>query len=96
MNRANRRSLRTIAQLIVSAGFTALVSVVAEGLTPFQAGVTLAAAQVAVTWAQNFLEGKELVPEFLPPSPPEVRANEVVSANERYIRARLSTDTRNP
>lgn len=73
MTRANRRALRTLAQLVVSAGFTGIVAVIVQGLTATQAGAVLAASQLAVTWAHNFLEGRDLLPELLPPKPPAVQ-----------------------
>jgi hypothetical protein len=74
MTRANRRALRTLAQLVVSAGFTAAVAAVVQGLSATQAGAVLAASQLAVTWAQNYLEGAGFVPELLPAPHPEAPA----------------------
>lgn len=91
MNRANRRALRTLAQLVVSAGFTAAVAVIVQGLTATQAGLVLAGAQLVVTWGQNYLEAKDLVPELLPPAPAEA-----ITANERYITGRLADERRHP
>lgn len=83
MTRANRRGLRTLAQLVVSGGFTALVAALSAGLSPWQVGIVLACSQLAVTWGQNFLEGRELVPELLAPTAP---------APETWVEARLRTD----
>ena len=91
MNRANCRALRTLAQLVVSAGFTAAVAVIVQGLSATQAGAVLAGAQLVVTWGQNWLEAHDLVPELLPPAPAEAAAD---TANERYIASRLRTDER--
>jgi hypothetical protein len=93
MNRANRKALRTLAQLVVSAGFTAAVAIIVQGLTAAQAGAVLAVSavsQLVVTWGQNYLEAKDVLPEFLPPKPAEV-----ATANERYVAARLRTDPGN-
>lgn len=70
-SKANRRSLRTIAQLLVSGGFTALVAAISSGLEPHVVGLILAASQVAVTWGQNFLEQKEIIPTIFPAPPPQ-------------------------
>ena len=70
-SKANRRSLRTIAQFVVGGGFTALVTAVANGLEPYVLGIVLATCTVMVTWGQNYLEDHEVVPTFLPAPPPQ-------------------------
>ena len=65
MKRAINRTLRTLAQLIAAGGFTGLVAAVADGLTPYTAGIVLAASTVAATFMQNLLEGLGTVPTVL-------------------------------
>lgn len=66
MNKGIRKALRTLAQLVVSGGLTALVAAVTDGLDPQTAVIVLAGWQVAVTFCQNALEAKGVVPELLP------------------------------
>lgn len=70
-SKANRRSLRTIAQFIVGGGFTALVTAIASGLEPYVLGIVLAVCTCAVTWGQNYLEDHEIVPTLFPAPPPQ-------------------------
>lgn len=70
MNRATRKALRTLLQLIASGGLTVLVSAVAEGLSPTSAGLVLALNTVAVTFLQNLLEAEGVVPTLLPTTMP--------------------------
>ncbi len=95
MSRANRRALRTLAQLVVSAGFTAAVAVIVQGLTATQAAAVLAGAQLLVTWGQNYLEAKDLVPELLPPPGPKRPPVPISGSNERWITGRLADDEGN-
>lgn len=74
MNHATRKAIRTLLQLIVSGGLTALVQAVAD-LAPVWAPVVLAAWTVVVTYAQNLLESGGRVATILPSPPvPGVRA----------------------
>lgn len=85
MNRAIRRTLRTLGQLIAAGGLTGTVAAVADGLTPYVAGIVLAASMLLATFLQNLLEGLGAVGPILEdrlPAPP----------NERYIAGRLRND----
>ncbi len=70
-SKANRRSLRTIAQFIVGGGFTALIAAITAGMEPYVLGIVLAVSTVAVTWGQNFLEENEIIPTIFPAPPPQ-------------------------
>lgn len=63
---ALRKTVRTLLQLVVSGGLTALVSAITDGLAPETTAVVLAAWQVVVTLAQNALESAGAVPTLLP------------------------------
>jgi len=71
MNRPTRRALRTLLQLIAAGGLTALVSVLADGLSPYWAGVVTILAGVVVTFTQNYLESTGTIPTILPTAPAE-------------------------
>jgi len=79
MNRAARKAIRTLLQLIASGGLTALVAAVADGLAAATATIVLAAWTVVVTYVQNALEDNCTIPTLLPsphkgdPNPPIVR-----------------------
>lgn len=66
-----RRPLRTLAQLIVGGGLTAVVAAISDGLAPATAAVWMAIWTVVVTVAQNYLEDNTAFPAVLkaPPSP---------------------------
>lgn len=66
MNRALRKALRTILQVIASGGLTALVSAIAGGIAPATAAIVLATWTVIVTYVQNALEGTGTIPTLLP------------------------------
>jgi hypothetical protein len=77
VNRAIRRTLRTLAQLIAAGGLTGLVAAVADGLTPYVAGIVLAASTLGATFLQNLLEGVGAVAPVLddPQSAPGRKSN---------------------
>lgn len=66
MNRALRKALRTLLQVIASGGLTALVSAIAGGVAPATAAIVLAGWTVVVTYVQNALEGTGSIPTLLP------------------------------
>ncbi len=63
---ANRRSLRTIIQFVLSGGLTTLVAIMSNGLSPKTVGLILAVTHVAITWVQNYAEDHEIIPVVLP------------------------------
>ncbi len=65
-----RRAIRTLAQLIAAGGLTALVSAVADGLTPYASGIVLAGWTVIVSYVVNWLEASGTIPTVLPTSAP--------------------------
>jgi hypothetical protein len=65
VTRSNRRTLRTLAQLVASSGFTGLVAALTSGLSPWWVAVVLASSQLGITKAQNWLEENDFVPELL-------------------------------
>lgn len=79
MNHAVRKGLRTLLQLVVSGGLTALVAALADGLAPQTAAIVLAGWQVVVTLVQNTLEASGTVPTLLP-SPPAPGASAPLAA----------------
>jgi len=93
VNRAFSRAGRTLLQLVAAGGLTALVNVLVVGLSPQAAALVLGGVTLAVTFAQNLLEGLGAVPTVLESAhataPPR-------SANERWITGRLSTDVHGP
>lgn len=64
-----QRAIRTLCQLVVAGGLTALVDQLAHGLAPATAGLILAGWQVIVTLAQNALEDAGTIPALLKPKP---------------------------
>lgn len=66
MNKGLRKAIRTMVQLIVSGGLTALVAAVAN-LDAATSAVVLGGWQVVVTFCQNALESSGRIPELLPP-----------------------------
>lgn len=71
-----QRALRTLAQLIVAGGLTALVDQLAHGLGASTAALVLAGWQVVVTLAHNALEDAGTIPTLLKtPTPPPVAAD---------------------
>jgi hypothetical protein len=66
MNRGLRKALRTVLQMAAAGSLTALVSVVADGLTPQQASALMAVWGVLVVFLQNSLETTGKIPELLP------------------------------
>lgn len=71
MNRPARRAIRTALQLIAGGGLTALVALLADGLSPYWSAIVLAANTVVVTGIQNYLEAAGTIPTILPTAPPE-------------------------
>lgn len=63
------RTIRTILQVVASGGLTAMVATVADGLSPVVSALVLAVWMIVVTFAQNALEEKEIVPTFFKPDP---------------------------
>jgi len=68
-DRGTRKALRTVLQLAAAGGLTALVSALADGLAPAQAGLLVAAWGVVVTFLQNTLETAGMIPVVLPTQP---------------------------
>lgn len=66
MNKATRKALRTLLQVVASGALTALVSALAGGLEPSTAPAPLAAWTVVVTFIQNWLEAGGAIPTLLP------------------------------
>jgi hypothetical protein len=60
-----RRAGRSLIQLIAGGGLTALVAVVADGLSATWAGVLVMGSSVLVAWAQNFAEDAGWIPPVL-------------------------------
>lgn len=67
MNDANARVVRSVLQFIAGGGLTALVAVLADGLSPASSAGLLAFNTLAVTMAQNFLEARGTIPSILKP-----------------------------
>lgn len=59
------RVFRTLLQLIVAGGLTALISLLANGLDPAWTALILAGWQAVVTAAQNYLEATKIIPAIL-------------------------------
>lgn len=66
MNKAVRRGLRTLLQLIAAGGLTGLVTAISDGLSPNTKAIVLASSTLLVAFAQNLLEGSGTVPTLLP------------------------------
>lgn len=66
MNRAIRRGLRTLAQLIAGGGLTALVVAMVSGMGANSKALVLAGSTLLVTFVQNLLEGTGKIPILLP------------------------------
>jgi hypothetical protein len=62
---AFHRVVRTLLQLIVAGGLTALVNTFASGLDPSWMAFVLAGWQLVVTAAQNYLEATNVIPAIL-------------------------------
>ncbi len=65
MKNADRKSLRTLMQLMVSGAFTTLVAALAGKFTAADSAVVLAVSQIFVTYAHNWLEDHEVIPTIL-------------------------------
>lgn len=87
MNRAVRRGIRTLLQLVAGGGLTALVALIAEDLEPNTKAIVLAAFTLAVTFVQNLLEGTGTVPVLLPAPAPALEV-------PTWVERRLATDER--
>jgi hypothetical protein len=79
MNRAARKAIRTLLQVIASGGLTALVSAIAGGIEPATAAIFMAAWTVIVTYTQNALEGTGTIPTLLPSPQAGVAATPLVA-----------------
>lgn len=66
MNKAVRRGLRTLLQLIAAGGLTGLVAAISNGLAPNTKAIVLAGSTLVVAFSQNLLEGSGTVPTLLP------------------------------
>ncbi len=65
MNRALRRGIRTLLQLVAAGGLTAIIAALAD-LAPNAKALILAGGTLLVAVAQNLLEASGTVPEVLP------------------------------
>lgn len=65
MSETWKRVFRTLLQLVVSGGLTAAVTAISGGLAPAVAALVLAGWQLVVTWAQNSLEEKKVIPSVM-------------------------------
>lgn len=66
LNRGTKKALRTLVQMIVSGGLTALVNTLASGLEPTTKLMVAAGWMFIVTFAQNNLETAGAIPTLLP------------------------------
>lgn len=60
-----RRAGRSLIQLIAGGGLTAVVDVLAGGLSATWAGVLIMSSSALVAWAQNFAEDAGWIPPVL-------------------------------
>ncbi len=67
MSESLARTLRTIIQVIASGGLTGIVALITDGLSPFLAAGVLAVSQVVVTYSQNVLEERDIIPSVFKP-----------------------------
>lgn len=65
-SKANRRTLRTIIQFVLSGGLTTLAAIMSDGLSARQVGLILAIVHISVTWVQNYAEDHEIISTVLP------------------------------
>lgn len=63
-----RKGIRSLAQTIAGGGLTALVAVLAGGLSPGAAAVLTAAFSALAAYLQNYLETAGSIPTLLPTS----------------------------
>ena len=65
-----RRGVRTLLQTVAGGGLTALVTLIADGLSPAVSGALIAVFGALVALAQNYLEAAGRVPVLLPTRTP--------------------------
>jgi len=75
LRRGIRKALRTVVQLVAGGALTALVSMVAGGLSAAAQGTVMAAWTALVALAQNTAETAGKIPTLLPTSPPPAPAS---------------------
>lgn len=68
MSESLARTLRTILQVIASGGLTGIVTLASNGLTPIVAAIVFAVSQVGVTYCQNVLEERKVIPAVFKPA----------------------------
>lgn len=66
LTRGLKKGLRTIGQVIVGGGATALVAALADGLSPRNAALLLGAFTALAAFLQNYGEGSGHLPVLLP------------------------------
>lgn len=91
MNRALTRGLRTLLQLIAAGGLTAIVNAIADGLPSNIKAIVLAASALAITIAQNLLEG---LGKFKPILEAPVGPAQPSPVSENWVATRARTDER--
>lgn len=73
---ANRRTLRTLLQLIAAGGFTGIIGAISGELSTLIGGLLSGALMLAVVWSQNRLEATGAIPTVLPTATMPGRENE--------------------
>lgn len=66
LTRGARKGIRTLIQTIAGGGLTALVTILAGGLSPSMSALLLAIFTALVSLAQNYLETRGAIPAILP------------------------------
>lgn len=66
LTRGFRKGLRTIAQVAAGGALTALVTAIADGLTPSTQALVMGAWVAVVAFLQNWAETAGKIPTFLP------------------------------
>lgn len=66
LTRGLKKGLRTVGQVIVGGGATALVAALADGLSPRNAALLLGAFTALAAFLQNYGEGSGHLPVLLP------------------------------
>lgn len=66
LHRAWRKAARTVLQMVAAGSLTAVVDLLAHGLSPARASALLAVWGVVVTFLHNYLETAGTIPVLLP------------------------------